>query len=58
MELNLGLNKLGENSESLKLVVEGIKQLPSNLRSLKLELSLNILGENSENFKLLTEGMK
>lgn len=49
---------MGLNVENLKLLVEGIKRLPSSLESFNLGLERNILGENEENLKLLVEGIR
>lgn len=51
----LGANNNGEN---LKLLEEGIRQLPSNLEGFELYLSDNRLGYNADNLMWLGEGMR
>lgn len=39
LELDLSLNRLGENADSEKILGNILKQLPNNLHDLKLDLS-------------------
>lgn len=55
--MNLDNNKLGENYENMKLLIGITKQLPSNLKSLKLNFEENRLGGNSDNLKYIGEAL-
>lgn len=58
LELVLQDSNIGHIPEILPFLVQGIKQLPSNLKDLKLDLAYTDLAENADNFKNLNKVVK
>lgn len=55
LELILTVNNLGEKEENMKLLANGIKHLPMNLKTLKLFINRNNLRDN---IKYLCDAIK
>lgn len=56
MSLLFDRNYIGDNTENMKFIMKGLKNL-NNIESLFLSLFGNNLGHDSENLKLLSQGM-
>lgn len=52
--MDLNLNKLGKNYESMKYICHILNKLPSKVNSIKLYLSNNKFGKYTENFDILS----